>query len=605
MIKTKPYLIVLLLLSSILIFIPSVSAVPITVTTNDATNVEELTATLNGVLTNGGGETCTVRFEYGLTTSYGTNTSNQSKTIGQTFSANIAGLTYGKLYHYRTFANNSVNSSVGSDKTFLTKPNTPNATFYFIGTEQVNISWNKTEVGANNTVIIWNTTSYPTSLTDGTEIYNGTANYFNYVLNPSYDYYLSLWSYSSSDSLHQYSDNYLEMQLTGLQISCYNEVTFNDITFNVKLSNINGSQVYENTGCTNPHIINASLCPQGNDIQIIVSATGYYTRIYTMDILDERYYINTFLPPTSNTSVYTIRVIEVVETEYSPYERVVENALITIKKYVNTSGIYETVYSLYTDASGYIHVYLQSLTDYKVFINKTGYNETISNYIPQPPNEYGQTDMKTFTINRIYTPPVIIPSDTVFTNIVVTISPLVTRHTEIFTFYFNITSSDNQLEWYRLRVYYRNNTGDVWDFISTETGVNAGGGSLDYTIPDVKGEYRFVCVYKKDGFPLYEVGQTGSIIHFYVAIRTSLASIPDYAWYIITIVVMMAGMGFFTKYFGANIIVGYIGLGIFAMMLMLKDFSVDIGTSSPISGWAILGITFLVYTMGVFLYSRL
>lgn len=604
MIKNKPYLIVLLLLSSILMIIPNVSAVPITITTNDPTNVEETSATLNGVLTNGGGETCTVRFEYGLTTSYGTNTTNQSKTIGQTFSANIAGLSYGTLYHYRTYANNSVNQSVGLDKTFLTKPNTPNASFYFTATEQVNITWNLTSLGANNIIIIWNTTSYPVSRTDGTQIYNDSDNFFNYALDPAYDYYLSLWSYSKSGSLQHYSDNYQTMQLTGLQISCYDEATYANITFNVKLSNMNGSEVYENTGCTNPHIINASLCPQGNNIQIIVSATGYYTRVYMMDIEDERYYINTFLPKTTNTSLYTFRIIEIVETEYSPYERVIEDALVIIKKYVNTTGIYETVYSLYTDASGYVHVYLESLTDYKVFLTKTGYNTSISNYIPQPPNEYGQTDMKTFTMHRIYTPPIIHEKETVFTNITVTIEPKTIRTKEIFTFYFNITSSDNQLQWYRLRVYYYNTTTDNWNLLSTDTDNNPAGGSLDYTIPDIYGKYRFDCVYKKNGFQEYEISQTGSIIIFYVEAKASLESIPDYAWYIITIVAMAAGMGFFMRYFGTNIIVGYIGMGIMAMMFMLKDVTIT-ASGIEFSGWAILGITFIMYTMGVFLYSRL
>ncbi|HEC86436.1 MAG TPA: hypothetical protein ENI49_00975, partial [Thermoplasmatales archaeon] len=84
-----------------------------TVVTNDSTGVEETNATLWGYLQDDGGESCTVRFEYGTDTNYGTNTTNQTKTSGQSFSALISGLTSGDLYHFRAFANNTVGSDTG------------------------------------------------------------------------------------------------------------------------------------------------------------------------------------------------------------------------------------------------------------------------------------------------------------------------------------------------------------------------------------------------------------------------------------------------------------------------------------------------------------
>jgi hypothetical protein len=64
-------------------------------------------------------------------------------------------------------------------------------------------------------------------------------------------------------------------------------------------------------------------------------------------------------------------------------------------------------------------------------------------------------------------------------------------------------------------------------------------------------------------------------------------------------------MGFFMRYFASGIVTGYIGLGIFAIMILLKDFSVPMGVGNPIPAWLIWAITFMVYTMGVFLYSRI
>lgn len=78
-------------------------------------------ATLNGLLTDDGGEACDVWFEYGTDTGYGTSTSVQSGFItGQSFSAVVTGLLPGTVYHYRAAARNSYGTSYGSDMSFVT-----------------------------------------------------------------------------------------------------------------------------------------------------------------------------------------------------------------------------------------------------------------------------------------------------------------------------------------------------------------------------------------------------------------------------------------------------------------------------------------------------
>jgi len=90
------------------------------VATNDATGVVQGLATLNGTLTDGGGVACNCGFEYGLTTAYGTTTATQSRTIGQTFSREIAQLMPNTVYHFRALATNSTATGYGDDKTFTT-----------------------------------------------------------------------------------------------------------------------------------------------------------------------------------------------------------------------------------------------------------------------------------------------------------------------------------------------------------------------------------------------------------------------------------------------------------------------------------------------------
>lgn len=85
----------------------SVSAAPqISVETNSATNVQSGQATLNGTLTDlGGNSSVEVWFEWGTDTSYGNSTSHQTKTNTGDFTATIVtGLNPETTYHFRAVA---------------------------------------------------------------------------------------------------------------------------------------------------------------------------------------------------------------------------------------------------------------------------------------------------------------------------------------------------------------------------------------------------------------------------------------------------------------------------------------------------------------------
>ena len=93
-----------------------------TVQTQTATSVDATTATLNGSV-NSNGFSTDVRFEYGLTTSYGTTTDALTLMAGNTniaVSEQLNGLVHNTLYHYRVIASNSVGSSEGEDQVFTT-----------------------------------------------------------------------------------------------------------------------------------------------------------------------------------------------------------------------------------------------------------------------------------------------------------------------------------------------------------------------------------------------------------------------------------------------------------------------------------------------------
>jgi hypothetical protein len=85
-----------------------------------------VSATLTGEITDDGGDpNLTVWFQYGKTSSYGYETSHQSKTGTGEFTANVSSLDVCTTYHYRAAAKhqNFNDTMYGEDKTFTTQCN--------------------------------------------------------------------------------------------------------------------------------------------------------------------------------------------------------------------------------------------------------------------------------------------------------------------------------------------------------------------------------------------------------------------------------------------------------------------------------------------------
>jgi Calx-beta domain len=93
------------------------------VTTGAATNITNTDATLNGTV-NPNGAATTYYFQYGTSTSYGSQTGSQSAgsdTSDHPSSAGISGLAPSTTYHFRIVATNSDGTTFGSDATFITQ----------------------------------------------------------------------------------------------------------------------------------------------------------------------------------------------------------------------------------------------------------------------------------------------------------------------------------------------------------------------------------------------------------------------------------------------------------------------------------------------------
>jgi len=166
-----------------------------TITTMAAGGITGTQATLGGYLNDDGGESCSLRFQYGTDTSYGSDTSWSSNyNTGDTHGKVIYGLSPGTTYHCRAQGMNSAGTSSGSDVTFTTPPGAPYSFSATAGNNTVALAWTK-GTGADKTMVRRRTDTYPTSPVDGTQIYfdTGSNKADNTAVNGT-DYYYSIWA---------------------------------------------------------------------------------------------------------------------------------------------------------------------------------------------------------------------------------------------------------------------------------------------------------------------------------------------------------------------------------------------------------------------------
>jgi len=136
------------------------------ITTGSATSVTATEATLNGTLADlGTFNDVTVSFEWGTTTSYGTETTPETMTATGSFNASISELSIGTTYHFRAKAV-ADETIYGGDKILNTKANPPGITTNAatnITTSSATLNGNLTTLGTSTSV----TTSFEWGTTQG------------------------------------------------------------------------------------------------------------------------------------------------------------------------------------------------------------------------------------------------------------------------------------------------------------------------------------------------------------------------------------------------------------------------------------------------------
>jgi len=290
---------------------------------------------------------------------------------------NYSGLSCGTIYYYRGFTYNSSQnvwsgSNMSSNITCPGDPSNIDSVFY---TSAVNFTWTNHSM-ADATIIVRKDGSFPSSPTDGTEVYNGTNEYYNDSGVISTHFYML---YSWNDTVHQFSDGE-RGTWGGLTINVYDENTTLAINnWSLFISNSDKTSTYESLDNNNPFAIDVGALPYGDDTMFKINATGYNFRIYYMDLaVGTQYTLNAYLPNSSHTESYLLRVT-------NEYQNPVVDARVSILRYINDTVEYENISILLTDGSGYCPaVWLIPNEDYAAHITASSYNTEVFDFFPIP-----------------------------------------------------------------------------------------------------------------------------------------------------------------------------------------------------------------------------
>lgn len=196
---------------------PSYATAAPNVTATSATNITDTTAILHGSVTNDGGGTITMRgFEWGTATGNYTSSWNETGSYGAgAFSHSIGNLTFCTTVYWRAFAVNDFGRGNSTEQNFSTSciPYAPtNFVITQTGSSSANLTWTM-GAGATRTIIRGSDNNYPTTITGGYLVYNGTgtdADVEGLNLDTT-SYYYSAWSENS----HGVSTDYAQASIQG------------------------------------------------------------------------------------------------------------------------------------------------------------------------------------------------------------------------------------------------------------------------------------------------------------------------------------------------------------------------------------------------------
>lgn len=188
------------------------------ITTLDASNVASTSARLNSSLSDDGGEGCTIKFGWGLSSESAIEDYDSYQTVAGTYTTgqypylDVSGLLSGYTYYFRVSATNAANTTLGAELEFETESSL-SAPTNFVGypeSTSISLSWSK-GTGSTNTLVRYGTSAYPGNVTVGIYAYMGPSSTYTVDdLTAGTTYYFSAWGESGGN----YSASYATLLMT-------------------------------------------------------------------------------------------------------------------------------------------------------------------------------------------------------------------------------------------------------------------------------------------------------------------------------------------------------------------------------------------------------
>ena len=329
------------------------------------------------------------------------------------------GLIASTNYTYRFWSYNSTDNVFNSSNSSgynWTKPQSPQNVTVVVNGSSLEFDWDN-GTGCDTTLIVQKTSSYPVNETDGTVIYNSSlSNYTKPMFNNSDRF--ALFTYNSTSSFYSSGTNG-EWGLLVIYVYKEDEAHVQIGNYTVFITNDDASETYQATNQNNPVELNVDDVPNGDDITIQISKSGYKTRSQIWDLeVNEQYNISFYLPSSSegspsdesgedwyvngsdsdNETFASHYIITVQDELGSP----IESALVVIERYINTTDSYESVVIDYTDSSGQIEVDLIPDVVYYVSIShSSGDYQNSSSYWTPSEITYVEDAYKIFILDFI------------------------------------------------------------------------------------------------------------------------------------------------------------------------------------------------------------